>query len=254
MVLYCHGGGYVFGSTRSHFAIARRLSRESGLAVFLLDYRLAPEHVFPAAADDALAAYTWMLDAGVKPANITVAGDSAGGHLVGCLLGDLAREGLPHPAAVLLMSPALDLSGQRAVARNLVCLDPLLSTGYGLRCFDAYLAGTHPLHPRLAVLSAPKAGWRPTLIQAGGTECLLGDAEGMAESLREAGVECELQVWPGQVHVFRAFSRWLPEARAALRSGRRFLRGGVEAALDAPFPAARPVGSRKTGGSKVSGE
>lgn len=222
MVLYLHGGGYVFGSSRSHRGLAYRLSAAAGVPVFLSDYRRAPEHPFPAAADDALAAHRALLERFPAP-RITIAADSVGGHLAASLLGDLRRLGLPLPAAVALFSPALDVAAAEVVERDRLARDPFLSPAYGLRCADAYLGDTPRDHPRIAVLEADKTGWPPVIIQVGGTECLLADAQRLAAALHTAGVPCELQIWPGQVHVFQSFG-WLPEARTAVRYAGEWLR------------------------------
>lgn len=233
VILYVHGGGFVFGSLRSHREVVRRLSAESGLAAFFVDYRLAPEHPFPAAVDDVLAAYLLLLDEGLDPGRIVLAADSVGGSLVGGLLHDVQRLGLPMPAGVHLMSPALDVTAARALRRDSAQRDPMLSPQYGLRCADSYLAGESPMHPRIAVLEQDKRGWPPVLIQVGGTECMQGDAEALAASLAEAGVEHDLEVWPGQVHVFQAFV-FLPEARTALARAGRFMREQVTRGNAAP--------------------
>jgi len=227
-VLYLHGGGFVFGSTRSHYGLVKRLSAASAMPVFLLRYRLAPEHPFPAAADDALAAYRALLALGHQSARITLAGDSAGGHLLCSLLGDAARLGLPMPAAAVLFSPCLDLSGADALAREALRPDPMISAVMGIKMLRSYLCETSPDDPRVAVLEAPKSGWPPMLIQVGDTECLLGDSERLAESLDNAAVPHHLQVWPGQVHVFQALARYSFTAREALLDAGRFLRATVD--------------------------
>jgi len=217
IVLYLHGGGFAFGSPRTHRHLAAALSAATGRPTFLLDYRRAPEHPFPAAADDALAAYRWLLSAGYGPEEIVVMGDSAGGHLASGLLADLSRRRLPMPAAGVLFSPFLDLTGAELDDRDTVRRDPFVPPERARECGRVY-AGRHgPDHRRLDVLRAPKRRWPPVLIQVGDTECLLGDSERMAESLRAAGGACELQVWPGQVHVFPAFYPLLPEGRSAIR-------------------------------------
>lgn len=233
VILYVHGGGFVFGSLRSHREVVRRLSAASGFAAFFVDYRLAPEHPFPAAADDVLAAYRLLLNEGIDPRRIVLSADSVGGSLVGGLLHDVQRLGLPMPAAVHLMSPALDVTASRALPRDSARRDPMLSPQYGLRCADSYLAGESPEHPRVAVLDQEMRRWPPVLIQVGGTECMQGDAEALAASLAEAGVEQELEVWPGQVHVFQAFT-FLPEARAAVTRAGKFLRDHVTRGDAAP--------------------
>lgn len=216
VVLYLHGGGFVFGSRRSHRHLVAALSASTGRPAFLVDYRRAPEHPFPAAADDALAGYRWLLRNGHAPESITVMGDSAGGHLVAGLLADLSRRRLPMPAAAVMFSPFLDLTCAELADRDRVRRDPFVPPVRAMECGRTY-AGEYGLsHSRLNVLRANKRRWPPVLIQVGDTECLLGDSERMAESIRAAGVHCELQVWPGQVHVFPAFYPLIPEGRAAI--------------------------------------
>jgi acetyl esterase/lipase len=223
VLLYVHGGGFVFGSFESHFPLVRRLQAEIGVDAFFVEYRLAPENQYPAAADDVLAAYQYLLDQGVEPASVVVAGDSVGGQLISGLMVDLVDRSLPLPAALLLMSPALDLAATQTLRLDAERRDPILSPVVGLRLLRGYAGDPPPEDRRLHVLEATKDGWPPTLITVGGTECLLGDASSMAASLRNADVPCELQVWPGQVHVFQAFPM-LPEARTSLRNAGQFLR------------------------------
>lgn len=224
VLLYLHGGGFVFGSPRSHRGVAHALSRRARVPAFLLDYRRAPEHPFPAAADEAVAAYKMLLARGVAADRILVAGDSAGGHLTACLLADLVAEGLPLPAATALFSPFLDLTCDEAFRRDAEHRDPFVPPSYARKCAVAYAGGRALDDPRLDVLGMDKSGWPPMLIQTGGTECLLGDSEAMAKSMAAAGATCELQVWPGQVHGFSVFAGLLPEARTALRNAGTFLR------------------------------
>ncbi len=224
VLLYLHGGGFVFGSRRTHRHFVAALSIATGRPAFLVDYRRAPEHPFPAAADDAIAAYRWLLAAGHRAEQIVVAGDSAGGHLATGLLAELSRRRLPKPAAAVLFSPFLDLTCTELDDRDAVRRDPFVPPQRARECGRSY-AGEHALDSRrLDVIRAPKRRWPPLLIQAGDTECLLGDSERMAQSVRAAGGHCELQVWPGQVHVFPAFYPVLPEGRAAIRYVGDFLR------------------------------
>lgn len=223
VILFVHGGGYVFGSLNSHRDLVRRLSAATGLAAFFVDYRLAPEHPFPAASDDVLAAYRLLLHEGVAPDRIVLAGDSVGAALVGSLLYDIARLGLPVPVAAYFMSPVLDATASRALVRDAQRRDPMLSPQYGLRCADSYLAGESPHNARFDVLGQDKAHWPPVLIQVGDTECMLGDAEALAASLASDGIDCEMEVWAGQVHVFQAFARFLPEAREAISRAAAFV-------------------------------
>jgi acetyl esterase/lipase len=224
VVLYLHGGGFVFGSLRTHKHLVAALSAATGRPAFLVDYRRAPEHPFPAAADDALAGYRWLLTNGHAPESITVMGDSAGGHLVAGLLADLSRRRLPMPGAAVMFSPFLDLTCDELADRDRARRDPFVPPARAMECGRTY-AGDYALtHSRLNVLKANKRRWPPVLIQVGDTECLLGDSERMAESLRTAGVHCELQVWPGQVHVFPAFYPLIPEGRAAISYVGAFVR------------------------------
>jgi acetyl esterase/lipase len=229
VVLYLHGGGFVFGSRRTHRHLAAALSVTTQRPVLLIDYRRAPEHPFPAAADDVLAAYKWLLRTGHAPETITVMGDSAGGHLTAGLLADLSRRRLPMPAAAVMFSPFLDLACAEVTERDAVRRDPFVPPQRAIECGLSYAGQFAPNHGRLNVLGASKRRWPPVLIQVGDTECLLGDSERMAESIRTAGGHCELQVWPGQVHVFPAFYPLIPEGRAAIRYVGDFLRATTAA-------------------------
>lgn len=227
VVLYLHGGGFAWGSPLSHRALAAWLSHHARMPVFVPHYRRSPEHPYPAALDDAHAAYRTLLGRGVPASRITLGGDSAGGHLVACLLHRLAEHGEPMPAATALFSPWLDLTCSETIARDRENRDPFVSPPYAVRAARAYARVVGLDHPELDVLSTGKTGWPRTLIQIGGTECFLGDAERLAKSLADAGVQHELQVWPGQIHVFQALSGVLKEGRAALKHAGRFLRGPV---------------------------
>lgn len=225
ILLHLHGGGFTFGSPRSHRSFAIVLSRRTGRPVFLPNYRRAPEHPYPAAADDCLTVYRRLLDRGIPGHRIVVSGDSAGGHLTACLLGDLKRHGLPMPSHAVFFSPWLDLTGELAAARDLVRHDPFVPPQAIQRCRRAYLGDRDAKAERLAVLEADKTGWPRTLIQVGDTECLLDDARQFAESLRAAEIPCELQEWPGQVHVFPLFGNLVPEGRQAIRYVADFVSG-----------------------------
>ncbi|GGS20479.1 alpha/beta hydrolase [Actinokineospora fastidiosa] len=232
-VLYLHGGGFVLGSLRTHRRLAAMISVATGLPVLLLSYRKAPEHPFPAAADDVLAAYHWLRDQGHRADRIVVMGDSAGGHLAAGLLGDLTRARAPMPGAAVLFSPFLDLTCAGLDERDALCRDPYIPPARA-REVAAQYAGPHPLtHPRLSVFRGSKRRWPPMLIQVGDTECLLGDSERMAALLRAAGGHCELQVWPGQVHVFPAFHALIPEGRLAIGHVGEFVRAALTVAAAA---------------------
>jgi epsilon-lactone hydrolase len=226
-ILYLHGGGFVFGGQRTHRHLVAALSVTTGLPALLLDYRRAPEHPFPAAADDAVAGFRWLLEQGFPAERIVVMGDSAGGHLTAGLLADLRRRRLPMPAAAVLFSPFLDLTCAELDTRDAARRDPFVPPARARECGLAYAGEFAFTHRRIDVLSSPKRGWPPVLIQVGDTECLLGDSERLAEAVTAAGGHCELQVWPGQVHVFPAFYPLIPEGRAAIRDVGRFVRAGL---------------------------
>lgn len=216
VVLYMHGSGFVFCSLGSHRGLVARVSEVTGVPVFSLDYRLAPEHRFPAAHDDVLAAYRWLLDQGYEPQRIVVAGDSAGAHLSVALAVELRRLRLPQPGLLVLLSPYLDPSWELAFARDRQSPDPFFVPEAGRRCVNLYFAGADLTDPRIDLINTDPAGLPPMLLQVGGSECMSAAAEVFAARVNEAGGTCELQVWPGQIHVFQAMFRLVPEANLAL--------------------------------------
>ncbi|WP_243859531.1 alpha/beta hydrolase [Amycolatopsis arida] len=222
VVLYAHGSGYAVCSARTHRGLTARLSALTGLPVFACDYRLAPRHRFPAAADDVRAAHDWLVGQGAR--RIVLAGDSAGGHLAVDLTLELARAGRPVPAALVLFSPLLDPTLRLAAARERVRRDPMISAARARRLVELYTRGVDAAHPRLALDVAAARAFPPTLVQAGGAEMLVADAERLARSLGVAGARCVLEVWPGQVHVFQALPVLVPEAAAAVRRAADFVR------------------------------
>ena len=229
-VLYLHGGGYVFCSPRTHRVLTSRLAIDTGLPVLVPEYRLAPEHPFPAALDDALAAYRWLLAQGIPATRVVVAGDSAGGHLAATLAAELCRTGRPAPAGVVLFSPWADLTCELSLEWDRECRDPYIVPALGRR-FGMLYAGEHDFEdPRLALLRCTTTGLPPFLIQAGGADALRSDAEHLAEVLTDIGVSCELQIWRGQMHVFQVLHMLIPEARAAMRETARFVGSVIGAA------------------------
>jgi epsilon-lactone hydrolase len=237
VVLYLHGGGYVFGSPRTHRNLVSRISHVTGLPVLALDYRLPPVATLPAPIDDALAAYRHLLDEGHAPERIVVAGDSAGGHLALTLALHAAEAGLPTPAALILLSPWTDLTMSGAsIARN-ATLDPFLP-GIALhRAARIALAGADAADWRSSPLFAPEplfAALPPTLVQVGSTEVLYDDGVRTAQRIAQAGVPAELQVYERQPHVVPLWNG-TPEARTALREIGRFVAAVLNAG-DAPEP------------------
>jgi monoterpene epsilon-lactone hydrolase len=222
-ILYFHGGGYVFGSPRSHAPLLARLARLTGARVLGVDYRLAPEHPCPAAIEDALQAWDWLRDRGVPADQIVLAGDSAGGGLVLTTLLALRGRDQPQPARAVLLSPWTDLtlSGETpARARHDYLPDPAHLRAYAAH----YHAGLDPRDPRVSPLYAPDlTGLPPILSLAGGEEAILDDATRMHDRLREAGVAAQLHVEPNEVHVYPMFASVSRRGRDGVHRMLRFI-------------------------------
>jgi len=223
ILFYIHGSGYVVCSPRTHRRLVARLSRATGLPAFSLDYRLAPEHPFPAAADDVRVAYQWLLEKGYAAKDIVIAGDSAGGHLAVDLIAENHRLGVPQPGAMVLFSPLMDLTLGMSAERERDAPDPIISAAAARRLVDMYTHGRDEGDPRLRVSLVPGTALPPTLIQVGGREMMAADAEHLELMITRVGGQCELQVWPGQIHVFQALPRFSAEAGAAVRAAGRFV-------------------------------
>lgn len=217
VVLYLHGGGYFFGSPRSHRSVTWRLSRACRAKVLALDYRQPPDWHYPAPLIDSVAAYRSLLEQGYKPENIVIAGDSAGGNLTLVTLLALREQGLPLPAAGVLISPWGDLTcrGESMVsnAEN----EPMIPVNILRFISGFYSKGHDPAAPMLSPVYADLSGLPPLMIQIGSTEVLLSDARRIAENAVAAGVSCRLQEWEGMIHVFQALAGWVPEATLAMR-------------------------------------
>jgi acetyl esterase/lipase len=232
VVLYLHGGGYVVGSLDTHRDLAARLGRAAGARALLIDYRLAPEHPHPAAVDDAVAAYRWLLGQGVPPDQVAIAGDSAGGGLTIATLVALRDLGLPLPAGGVCFSPWVDMEATGA-SMDTTPDDPMLNRALILHFARFYLGTADPRTPLAAPLHAALHGLPPLLIQASRDEVLRDDATRIAERARAAGVACELDLTDEVPHVWQIFAAILPEAREALDRAGTFLRGRLG------LPAAR---------------
>ena len=230
-ILYFHGGWYMVGSPETALALTGNLVARTGFRAYSPDYRLAPEHPFPAAVGDALGAYRALLEDGVDPGSIVFAGDSAGGALAVATCLTARAAGLPMPAAIAAFSPALDLtlSGESMVTKAGV--DPYFDPQDLQPLVAAYLAGQDP-HLELAspVLHADLTGFPPMLIQVGTNEVLLDDSTRMAARAREAGVDVVLDVTDDVPHVFQSFAGVLDEADQALDRAALFLTQHVHAA------------------------
>jgi len=215
-VLYLHGGGYVIGSIVTHRCLVAGIAAASGCRALALDYRLAPEHAFPAAVDDATAAYRWLLEQGTVPSRVVIAGDSAGGGLTIATLLALRDAGTPLPAAGVCLSPWVDLEGTGDSLRTRADQDPMVRADGLHSMARMYLAGADPRAPLASPVHADLRGLPPLLIQVGDAETLLDDSTRLAARAKAAGVDVELEVWPEMVHVFQAFAPMLPEGRDAI--------------------------------------
>ncbi|MFO1376051.1 MAG: alpha/beta hydrolase [Steroidobacteraceae bacterium] len=232
-LLYLHGGGYVLGGPREYRGLTAEIGRSAGLQVLAIDYRLAPEHPFPAAVDDAVAAYRALLDEGLSPSRIVLAGDSAGGGLAVAMQVAARDAGLPVPAGAVAISPWADLSCSGGSMTSKAAEDPSVTRDGLLRLAGHYLRGTSPGHPLASPVHADLTGLPPLLIQVGSAEILLDDSTRLAAAAAAAGVRVRLDAWPDMVHVWHFFAFLLPEARDAIRQAGDFLRTCL-----APGPAA----------------
>jgi epsilon-lactone hydrolase len=223
-VLYLHGGGYAIGSLNTHRRLAFDISAASGARVLLLDYRLAPEHPFPAAVDDAATAWRWLLKQGLAADKLAIAGDSAGGGLTIATLINLRDQKLGLPACAVAISPWVDLEGAGTSMTARSAQDPMVQKAGLAWMAEMYLAGKDVRTPLAAPLHADLSGLPPVLVQVGTAETLLDDATRIAERLHTAGGEVTLSVWPNMLHVFPLFAPILSEGLDACREIGQFVR------------------------------
>ncbi|MGH3193940.1 MAG: alpha/beta hydrolase [Streptosporangiaceae bacterium] len=224
VIVYFHGGFFAIGSAASSVGLAADLARHARMPVLTVDYRLAPEHPYPAALHDALAAYRGLLDSGQDIARLAVAGESAGAGLAVVTLAAIGRAGLPQPASAVLMSPWADLAGTGDSLKTKADVDPVLTAeAIRVRARD-YLGGADAADPAVSPIYASLAGLPPLLIQAGSHEILLDDAIRLAARAAHDDVAVTLDVVPGVPHVFQAFAAILDEGQAALTRAGAFLR------------------------------
>lgn len=222
VLLYLHGGGYVIGNINSHRGMVSQIAIASGCRALMIEYRLAPEHMFPAAVDDAVAAYRWLLSEGYKPERIAFAGDSAGGGLTAAALVALRDSGDPLPAAAMMLSPWADLEVTGGSSKSVGWKDPMLSVK-SLRKWGAMYAGAKDLrHPLASPIYADMRGLPPLLIHAGTCEVLLDDARRLADKAESDGVDVDLYVCDGMFHVYHFFSPLVPESKDAIQRLGRF--------------------------------
>jgi acetyl esterase/lipase len=227
-ILYLHGGGYAIGSIATHRYLMQGIAAASGARVLGIDYRLAPENPFPAAVEDSVTAWRWLLAQGLDPSRCAIGGDSAGGGLALATLVALRDRGLALPGAAVLLSPWTDLAGTGASVKTKATEDPMV-TEAGLRMMaDAYLGGADARTPLASPLYANLTGLPPLFIQVGSAEILVDDATRVAERAKAAGVEVELESWEDMIHVFQAFPM-LAEAGQAITKLGDFVRARTTA-------------------------
>jgi epsilon-lactone hydrolase len=228
VLVHFHGGVYVLGSARAGAGLAAALGRHAGVRVISVDYRLAPEHPYSAAIDDALVVYRAVLEQ-IPSSQIALSGESAGGGLVAALLLRLKELGLPLPASSVALSPWVDLTLSGQSMSSKASIDPSVLTPEGLRIrVPDYLGGMDPATPDISPIFADLSGLPPMLIQVGSHEILLDDAVRLAAQAAAHDVEVTLQVTPEVPHVFQAFAAVLDEGKAALRGAGAFLRTHFE--------------------------
>ena len=216
--LYIHGGGWVAGSPETHRSLTWRLTKQIGIPVFAIDYRLAPEHPFPAGLDDCVAAYRGLIASGVDASSIVVGGDSAGGNLTMALAVRLRDEGMPMPAALVCLSPALDFTYSGASVTENADADTFFIPEIMSTVAPIYHPGTDAKHPYLSPVFGDASGLPPTLFQVGATEMLRDDSTRMAANMKAAGnANVQLDVWPKVWHVWQIMADQLPEGEKAIR-------------------------------------
>ncbi|MGV0624851.1 alpha/beta hydrolase [Mycolicibacter minnesotensis] len=228
---YVHGSGYVLCSTGTHRKLVARLSEATGLPFFSVDYRLAPEHRFPAAADDVEAGYRWLLAQGYAASDVVIGTDSAGGHLTCDMLLAHAAEPNFAPAAVVLFSPLIDLTLGLAGRQDAVRRDPATSAAVARRMVSLYTPEHPPEHPRLRLDFSSADTFPPVLVQVGDYEMFSADARYLDAEIRRAGGTSTLEQWPAMLHVFQALPRLAPEAKPALRRVAAFIADAYDSDL-----------------------
>jgi acetyl esterase/lipase len=224
IILYLHGGGYVAGSAHGYRHLCARLAKLVGAPAFVLEYRLAPEHRFPAALDDAVAAYRSLIETGTEPKSIVIIGDSAGGGLTVATLVALRDASLPLPAGAALISPWTDLEGTGASVVEKADADPILAADTIPSMAAYYLGDQSPRLPLASPIHADLTGLPPLLIQVGEDEILLDDARRLAEHAKAAGVDVSLRIWPGLFHVWHLTAGVLREGEEGIAEAAGFLR------------------------------
>ncbi|MGB1884403.1 MAG: alpha/beta hydrolase [Gammaproteobacteria bacterium] len=225
VVLYLHGGGYVIGSVQSHRVLLERLAVAADCRVLALNYRLAPEAPFPAAVDDAVAAYKWLLSQGLTASKIAIAGDSAGGGLTMATLVALRDGGETLPACAAPISPWVDMEGTGDSMQSRAAVDPMVQKEILDQLAGTYLGGANAQDPLASPLHANLDGLPPLLIQVGDCETLLDDSTRLEAKLKAAGVDATVEVWPEMIHVWHLFAPMLDKGQEAIDRIGEFVRG-----------------------------
>ena len=223
-ILYVHGGGYVIGSLDSHRHLVSEAGRAAKAWALALDYRLAPEHPFPAAVEDAVSGYRFLLSRGIRPGRIAIAGDSAGGGLVVAAMLAIRDAGLEQPACGWCISPWVDMEVIGETMSTKEAADPMVQKAGLLEMAKLYLGGADPRSPLAAPIYADLTGLAPLLIQVGAAETLLDDAIRLAQVAGAADVRVDLQIWPEMVHVWHIFHPELKAGRRAIEQGGAYVR------------------------------
>jgi acetyl esterase/lipase len=223
VLLYLHGGAYVLGSCRTHRKMVSHIAREAGINALMPEYRLAPEHKFPAAIEDAVGVYRALLASGIRADDIVIGGDSAGGGLTAATLLSLRHAGDPLPRAAVLLSPFLDVTASGESVKTRADKDPWFRAEDIGVVVKNYCSEDEVRHPLVSPVFANVAGLPPTLIQVGDHEILLSDATRFAEKMRNAGCHVELDIWPEMWHVWQLFVGKMPESRRAIKKIAEFI-------------------------------
>jgi epsilon-lactone hydrolase len=223
-IIFLHGGGYISGSLDSHRHMIAQAGREARARTLALEYRLAPEHPFPAALDDAIAGYRFLLSKGFEPGRIAIAGESAGGGLAVAMMVSLREAGVALPACCWLSSPWTDLEVTGESMSSKASIDPLIQKDYLLELAKAYLGDTDPRTPFASPLYADLAGLPPMLVQVGSAETLLDDAVRIARVAGAADVRVTLEIWPDMIHAWHLFHPQVAAGRRALAAVGDFIR------------------------------
>lgn len=222
VIFYLHGGAYILGSSETHLETVFRFAKAAGTRALSVDYRLAPEHAWPACREDAVAAYRWLLAQDVAPSRIAIAGDSAGGGLTLSTLLALRDAGLPLPGCAAFLSPWVDFTGSGDSMKTNAEIDPLVDPRGLAMMVGAVLQGKDPAQS--SPLFADLHGLPPLFVQVGTAEVLLDDSRRLVDKVKAAGGEAVLDVWEHMIHGFQAFPRYLPEAISATERAADFLR------------------------------